>query len=372
MSPDPVRIGLLGAGDIAGRYAETLARAPGVRLVGAAGRSFEAAGARLPGVPILSADDLLRPDVVDLIVNLTPPQAHAETTRRALRAGLHVYSEKPLATTLEDARDLIALAARSNRVLACAPGTILGPAQQTARRMIDAGELGRIWGAAATLIYPGPDLWHHDADRLFAPGAGAVFDMGVYDVAALVHLLGPVRRVAAGGGRARDERTIQAGPRAGERFPVVALTHASALLFFERGATATLTVSFDGPGARRSELEIYGTDGTLGLPRSGDFAGACHLSRAMGRWDEVAPVFPWEGAAWPIGVLDAADAVRTGREPRASATQAFHVLDVLIAINRAIATETLVDVASTTERPDPMPADLFARLVGVQTPELVP
>lgn len=373
MRPGPVRIGLVGLGDIAGRYADTLQAAPGVTLVAGASSSPERALARRSfAMPILSVDDLFARSDVDLVVNLTPPTAHAEITRRALVAGKAVYSEKPLATTLDEARDLIALAEASRCVLACAPATPLGPAQQTARRLIDGGEPGTVWGAAATLVYPGPDLWHHDADRLFARGAGVVMDMGVYDVTALVHLLGPVERVTAGGGRVQTERTIPAGSRAGQRFPVQALTHAVALLSFVGGATATVTLGFDGPGARRTELEIYGSQATLALPRSGEFAGEMTISRAFGRWEPVPPLFGWSDAAWPIGVLDTADALRTGRPPRASADMALHVLEVLLAIERSVAEGLTVEIGSRPTRPEPLSPPHFAGLITLPALELAP
>ncbi|WP_309630168.1 Gfo/Idh/MocA family oxidoreductase [Brevundimonas sp.] len=373
MTPTPVGIGLIGLGDIAGRYADSLRDAPGVRLVACASSSPEQALRRRAfDTPVMSLEDLLSGDEVELVVNLTPPSVHAEVSRRSLRSGKSVYSEKPIATTLEDARDLASLAETSGLLMACAPATAFGPAQQTARSLIDAGELGVLWGAATTLVYPGPDLWHHDADRLFATGAGVVMDMGVYDVAALVHLLGPVARVSAGGGRVRSERTIQAGPRTGERFPVQAITHAVALLGFVSGATATVTVSFDGLGARRSELELYGSTATLALPRSGEFSGDVRITRTLGRWDAVEPVLGWSDAAWSIGVLDAADAIRGQRPPRASAAMAIHVLETLMAIERSIRDGVSVDVASRTERPEPLSAKEFARLVPAVTPEFTP
>ena len=364
---------MIGLGDIAGRYADTLRDNPHVRLVACASSSPERALRRHAfDTPVMSLDDLLTEDEVEMVVNLTPPSVHAEVSRRALRSGKSVYSEKPIATTLEDARDLAAMAEASDLLLACAPATFLGPAQQTARSLIDAGDFGVVWGAAATLIYPGPDLWHHDADRLFATGAGVVMDMGVYDVSALVHLLGPVSRVSAGGGRVHTERTIQAGPRTGERVPVQAITHAVALLGFVSGATATVTVSFDGLGARRSELELYGSTATLALPRSGEFCGDVRITRTLGRWDAVKPVLGWTDAAWSIGVLDAADAFRAQRPPRASAAMAIHVLETLIAMERSIRDGVSIDVASRPARPEPLSAKEFARLVPAVTPEFTP
>jgi predicted dehydrogenase len=373
MTRADIRIGLLGLGDIAGRYARTLDAAPGVTLVAAASSDPVRAEQRHALViPVVSTEALLERDDVDLVVNLTPPSEHAGTTLCALKAGKHVYSEKPLATDFASALSLVAEAEARGLILACAPASFLGPAQQTARQVLERGALGTVWGASASLIYPGPDLWHHDADRLFAAGAGVVFDMGVYDVSALVHLLGPVRAVCAGGGRVQAERSIRKGPRAGERFPVVAITHAVALLRFVSGATATLTLGFDGLGTRRSELEIYGSAASLSLPRSGEFAGDCHIMRELGRWDGLEPAFAWSDAAWPVGVLETANAIRCGRRPRASAETALHVLEVLLAIDHAIRTETSVDVSTRPPSPEPLSALQFADLNSPPIPEPFP
>lgn len=363
---EPLRVAVLGCGDISGRYTEVLGRAPGLKLAAHASQNIESARSRAPdGSDAITVDELFARSDIELLINLTPPLAHAETTRRALEAGFHVYSEKPLASTLEEADRLIALSRARGRTLACAPATFLGPAQQTARRRIDDGELGVLLGGSASLIYPGPDQWHHSPAALFGPAAGPVFDMGVYDVTALVNLLGPVARVAAGGGSARPQRSVQSGPRAGQDFPVLVPTHAAVLLWFRSGAVATLTLSFDGIGASAAGLELYGTASTLSLPRSGVFEGRMRRSSRFGVWEELPADVDWSDSMWAIGVLETADAIRAGRRPRASSDLARHVLEVLTAIQTSIESQEALAVASTVERPEHLrPYDVERLIAG--------
>jgi predicted dehydrogenase len=366
---EPLRVAVLGCGDISRRYIEALSAAPGVRLTACASRTLSSAQSRAPlGCEAVAAEQLFARTDIDLLVNLTPPLAHAETTARALEAGFHVYSEKPLAATLAEADQLIALSRARGLTLACAPATFLGPAQQTARRLIDAGELGQVLGASATMVYPGPDRWHHNPAALFGPAAGPVFDMGVYDVTALVGLFGPVARVSAAGGRARSQRNVGTGPRAGQAFAVEVPTHAAALLSFCSGAVATLTLSFDGVGTSGPGLEIYGTASTLSLPRSGAFDGAIQRSSRFQVWEELETDVGWSDPLWAIGVLETAEAIREGRPPRAGSDLARHVLEVLMAILASIESGETHAIYITSERPEPLrPAD-YDRIAAASTP----
>src|SRR5664279_5667563 len=110
----PLGIGIVGTGNIAAGYARDILTHPEIHLVAASdldpvrAASFaEAHGCRAHA----SLDALLADEAVDVVVNLTVHHAHYEVTRRALEAGRHVYSEKPLALRSGEARELIALAA---------------------------------------------------------------------------------------------------------------------------------------------------------------------------------------------------------------------------------------------------------------------
>ncbi len=361
MASDPslpvAHVGVIGAGDISARYVtamrDTSLLVP--RLIASArGRSAEAQAAE-SGLTAVSVDALLADPGIDLVLNLAPPLAHGALTRRALEAGKHVYSEKPLAGSVSEAEALIALAADRGLMLACAPATTLGPALQTARAVVDAGELGKIVGARATMVYPGPDLWHHNPDHLFGPLAGPLFDMGVYHLTALVALLGPVAHVTASASRSSDRRMIRAGPRAGEQFPVTVPTHVEAGLLLASGIRASALFSFDGFGSKAPGLELFGTRGSLAIAHPSRFEGPVEVSTSLFAWRPApAAVESWSDAMWAIGPAEAWAAFCEARAPRTDAGFACHLLEVLAGIEAAATSDERIVIRTRTERPAPL------------------
>lgn len=194
----PLRIGIIGCGNISGAYLKTLPGLSAVRLVAIAGidleRAREAADG-YPGVRILSVTELLADPEVDTLLNLTIPAAHAEVALAAIAAGKHVYGEKPLAASARTAKVILTAAAQAGVTVGCAPDTVLGTGIQTARRAIDDGRIGRPISATATMVTPGHERWHPNPDLYYAPGGGPLLDVGSYYVTALLTLLGPVTSV---------------------------------------------------------------------------------------------------------------------------------------------------------------------------------
>lgn len=340
-------VGIIGTGDIAPRYLAGIAACAALRIAGIASRSPDRAAALAAqfGTRATDRDSLLADPAVDIIVNLTEPADHAAVTQAALQAGKHVFSEKPLAATVAQGAALVALAEGAGHLLAVAPATTLGPRQQQARRLIASGQLGAIIGASATMVYPGPDLWHHNPAPLFGAAAGPLFDMGVYDVATLVDLLGPVAQVSGFGRRISATRTIRQGPAAGSDFAVAAPTHVVAGLRFADGPLATLTSSFDGFGSAAAGVEVIGTTAALRIGHSSRFEGKFSLSTKLGQWEPLAgEADGWNDDLWIIGLLDLVAAMTDGRQPHCTARRALHHLAVLEAIATAITTGAVVAV----------------------------
>ena len=152
------------------------------------------------------------------------PQPHAAArarrviTSQALAAGKHVYTEKPLATDEVEAAALAREAARRGLRIGCAPDIFLGSAYQAGRAAIDEGAIGEPLSVSAAMLVGGQETWHPNPDIFYADGAGPLFDMGPYYLTAIVALLGPIERVAGFASTRKLERTIEIGPRIGERF----------------------------------------------------------------------------------------------------------------------------------------------------------
>ena len=138
--------GIIGCGNISTSYLRLAPLFKGLDVRAVADVNMAAATARAAefNTKAQSVDDLLANPDIDMIINLTIPDAHFPITKRILEAGKHAYSEKPLVLTLEQGETLRALAKSKGLSVGCAPDTFLGGAHQQARALIDEGRLGRI------------------------------------------------------------------------------------------------------------------------------------------------------------------------------------------------------------------------------------
>jgi predicted dehydrogenase len=353
----PVRVGVIGAGVISTEYLRNLTRFPDldVRVVGDLDEERARAQAEAFGVPRGgSVAAVLDDEEIELVVNLTVPQAHVEVALQALGAGKHVWTEKPIGLDRESTRKLLDAARAAGLRVATAPDTFLGPGLQTTRRIVESGAIGTPLTALTLLQSPGPESWHPNPDFLFQDGAGPLFDLGPYYLTALVQLLGPVSQVSAVTSKARAVRTVGSGPRAGQRFDVTVPTHVAAIYRFAGGATAQSLFSFDSAVKRRT-IEVSGTDGTIAVPDPNTFAGEIVLHRMDGE-EVTTPAVP-APATRGTGVLELARAVRAGRPERASGELGEHVLDVMISTIEAAERGAPVEVGSTVEVAPALPED---------------
>jgi len=351
-----MKVGIVGCGVISEHYAEN-ATAFDFELAACADiqHSFAEALAAKHGIEPLAPDELMADAAIDVVLNLTPPSAHAEVTRAALAAGKHVYSEKPLAPDTATATELVAEAERRGLMLGCAPDTFLGGAFQAARALIDDGAIGEPVAVSAAMLVGGPDLWHPSPEQFFQEGVGPLLDMGPYYLTAIVTLLGPVRAVAGFASTLTGERTVAIGPRAGSRFLVETPSHVATAMELWSGATANLVASFEAADRYVCDLEIHGREGVLALPDANAFGGPLRVRRNRGDWEEVPYQSRGAREARGIGLEDLVKAVEEGRAPRASGRLAVHVVDVARSVLHAAAEERTVEVATRAERPDPLP-----------------
>jgi predicted dehydrogenase len=351
-----VRVGIVGCGVISRHYAQNALAFESFEIVACADLDRRAAEllASEHGLAVASVEELIADPAVDIVLNLTPPEAHVTVIRRALAAGKHVYTEKPLATTVSEAGDLVAEAERRGLRLGCAPDTFLSGPYRAARGLLDAGAIGEPLSVGAAMLVGSQTTWHPNPDIFFADGAGPLLDMGPYYLTAIVALLGPVRRVAGFASTRVLERTIEIGPRAGERFTAETPTHTAAVLELVSGVTANLVASFEASGQYVCELEIHGTQGVLALPDPNAFDGPLRMRRGRGDWEDVP--FASRGAqeARGLGLHDLVEAAAEARPHRASGQLAHHVVDVARTVLDAAVEERTLEVTTGVERPAPM------------------
>jgi len=356
MTAGRVGVGVIGAGVISNQYLENLTSFPDLDVRFVADIDLERAKAQAEKYGVAGSgtvEELLADDAIEIVVNLTIPKVHVEVALQVLAAGKNVWSEKPFSLDRASGKELLEAAHAKGLRVATAPDTFLGAGIQSARRLIENGDIGVPLTALTLMQSPGPESWHPNPDFLFQEGAGPLFDIGPYYLTALVQLFGPVARVSASASKARETRVIGSGPRAGEEFAVTVPTHVSALYEFESGQTAQAVFSFDSK-LGRTQFEVAGADGTLVVPDPNTFEGELLVHGGDG-----IETLPSTGtsAGRGIGVVELARAIRAGVPERASGEQAYHVLDIMVSTIEAGESRTPVDVESTVQVAPALPED---------------
>jgi len=357
-----MKIGIVGCGNISGTYLEVSRIFEDIEVVSCSDIIAERAKEKAIKFNVPKADTvegLLGNREIEVVLNLTPPNAHAEIAMRALNAGKSIYNEKPLAITREDGMRILQLAEEKGVRVGCAPDTFLGGGMQTCRKLIDDGWIGKPIAATACMMGHGPERWHPDPEFFYKIGAGPMMDMGPYYLTALVSLIGPIRRVTGLSKITFTERTILSQPKYGVKIKVEVPTHAIGLMEFANGAIGTITTSNDVWGTRMQRIEIYGTEGTLSVPDPNNFGGPVSVLRTgSDEWKEVPLTHGYAVQSRSVGVADMAKAIKVGRPHRANGKMAYHVLDVINAFQDAADKGMHVELQSTCARPDPLPMGL--------------
>jgi predicted dehydrogenase len=332
-----VRVGVVGCGIVAKVYVEGSTAFDSFDVVACADLDVESAEAfaELHGLKASTVDELIADPSIEVVLNLTPPAAHAPVMRAALEAGKHVYTEKPITTTVAEGRELLAEADRRGLRIGCAPDTFLGAAYEAARELIANGEIGSPLAATATFLVGGPDSWHPNADFFYRAGGGPMLDIAPYYLTAIASLLGPYRAALGLATTPTPERRFGVGPRAGEAFTVDVPTHAVAALQLESGALATVTVSFEAFGQYSSGLVVHGSGGSLELPDANAFGGAVRIRNGNGEWKPVEYESPGAQETRGLGLDEMLRAIGNERPHRASGALGLHVLETALAALRS-------------------------------------
>lgn len=375
-------VGIIGCGNISDTYLKNGPLLGDIDYVACADLRVETAQAKAEtyGLQALPIDELLRRDDIDIILNLTVPAAHAEVSLRAIAAGKHVYTEKPLAISLAEGKSVLAAAAAAKLRVGSAPDTILGPGMQAARAIVDSGRLGDVVTGLATVLSHGMENWHPNPSFFFQKGAGPVLDMGPYYITNLINMLGPIKRVQATGRIGAPERLVTAeGPMKGQSVKVETFTTLNALLSFESGAEIAFLASWDIWHNDLRPIELHGTQGTLRVPDPNNFGGTVAFAEGTGAFsnqDTAGLPFGGDNRLWAgefpyscyrgMGLADMARSIDAGVAHRCSGELGYHALDVMLAIEEAALQHRAVTIASTCERPAALTPGEAARFLAPQ------
>jgi predicted dehydrogenase len=324
-----IRLGVLGCGSVfAGPYARMIDRLHERGRVELRAvydvdeRKRRGAAARYGIDPDLPAPDaVIGSDDVDAVLVLTSMNEHGPLTRAALEAGKHVLVEKPMATELGQARELLELSQRSAGLLVCAPHILLSPTFQALHRCVSDGLIGRVVNARGRYGWSGP-WW---GEWFYRAGGGSLFDLGVYNVTSLCALIGPARRVTAMTGVAIPERVVDGRP-----VRVEAEDNAHLLIDFGESRFAAVTTGFTMQRYRSPAIELYGTEGTAQL-LGDDWApeGWELWQNAEGAWRLYPESDPhWH---WTDGLRHLVDCAESGTPTVTRPEHAYHALEIMLA-----------------------------------------
>lgn len=353
----PLRLGIIGSGDVAHRhYLPVLeADAARVRIASVMDTRLEAAQAFVREIAAWSPeaqafdtlDAMLDTAGLDGVIDLAPAPFHGAVNDTILAAGIPLYTEKPLASTVAEADRLIETAQKAGVTFLSAPGEAATRRMRWLDELVKSGRYGRPTLVLAQHAGPGPAGWREytgDPRPFYGPGVGPVIDHGVYRLHQMTMLLGPVARVQAMGTISVPNRVARGGPLTGQPISVTTPDHVLINLEFANGALGQLLTSFATAASRAPWLEVH-------------LEGAS-ISFGGHSWEMDSPVSiyvddgtPEAEEGWQHGVeipVDDLPVVESGArhfvdvllgeaEPVLTAEHARHVLDIIVQAYASIA-----------------------------------
>ncbi len=363
-----LRVGVLGAGMIATvgyGYLPHLGKiGDRVEVVAIANRGIEKARAVADAYGIARAvaslEELLELDL-DAVVNLLPGPDHFAASTRVLESGRHLVTEKPIASTLEEADRLLDLADRRGLLVVAAPADMLANEWIQARDLVARNAIGKVAFARVQSSHAGAAslAWPVNPSQFYQRGVGALLDLAVYGLTQVTGVLGPVVRVSALSGITVPVRRARGGPFDGLEIPVTAPDNNLILLDFGEATFAVVDGTYNVVASRAPRMEVYGLEGTLLVNRPDEAVPPVEVYRLDAAPGVAGWVTPRTYEIFPVGsdrfaelqrgalIEHLADCLRDGRQPVASGRHARHVLEVMLAAERSATEGRVVDVAST-------------------------
>jgi predicted dehydrogenase len=344
-----IKVAVAGCGRVSVYYLADLTESPYVELVSVcdvvARRAEERA--RAFGVPhhFAEFDRMLDGPPFDLLVNLTAMPFHFPLNQKVLRAGRHVFCEKPIATSLEEGQLLMSDASARGVQLFGAPNAVTSPAFRCMAGIVASGEIGPVHAAHGRYGHGGPS-W---GPWFYRKGGGSLFDLGVYNITTLTGLLGPVQNVAALSGVAIPERMVE-----GDRVQVEADDNIMLLMDHGEAVFSCVQTGFVyGPHRSDWTVELIGTRGSAYLlGHDWDPRGVALCLEAQPDGEPRCP--DQQGYGWEQGASSVAECLAAGRPCAMTGEHAFHVLEVMLAAHQAAETGRRVTVESRFPWPIPL------------------
>ncbi len=366
-------VGIIGCGNILETYLRAENYFNNINFVSCSDIKMELASkiAQENNLKALTVDEALHDDNIDIILNITIPQAHYDVSKKCLLAGKHVYSEKPMSSRYEQGKELLDLAQQNKLYIGNAPDTFLGGGAQLSREFIDSNEIGDVLTGNFIFAFPGAEDFHPNPESWYIEGGGPVLDMGPYFFTAMVNLLGPAKNIRSRGVKFSDKRQYKAGPKKGNHFDVKIPTSYMFSVEFLNNAVIQGFISFDVQNHMRNHIEIYGSHGSMIVPDPNMFGGPVIVSKELGSdWIEHSveskPLgktnitnqsvrsneAPKQSNYRGIGLSEMIYSIENNKEHRCNGELALHVLDIIECAKISSENKEEVSMRSTCKRPN--------------------
>jgi predicted dehydrogenase len=360
MKIQPVKTAIVGCGAISAAYLNTMMNKFKIlEMVACCDKNPEKAEttAQKYGVKVLTLDEILADDSIEIVVNLTTPVAHYPVIKQLLEAGKHVYTEKVLSVELEHAAELVKIADQKNLFLGAAPDTFLGSAIQTARYVVDNGLLGDITSCFCALTRDG-DILNRAFPFTTKPGGGIGFDVGIYTITALLSILGPIKEVSGVVQTRKPERPDYSLDHFGEAFQVECENLMAATIQFDCGTIGNML--FDSNSVfilpEKPSVVLFGTMGVMYMADPNSFGGDVRvILKGNNEPFTMQQSHAFSHECRGLGVAEMAWSMRMGRKNRANKELAYHALEVLHGIVKSSETKSNQVMKSTFEKMPPIP-----------------
>jgi predicted dehydrogenase len=334
-----IRVAVIGCGSVSNRYLPQLQSSSLIEVVSLCDIKYDRALAQNKQYKVNAAtyphiDAMLKGVPFDMMVTLTDMQVHGDLNKKALQAGRHVWSEKPMANTYAEGKALLDLAKAKKLRIWGAPAVVNSPQFAFMSKTIQEGKLGRLASAHGQYGHTGPG-W---SAFFYEKGGGSMPDLGVYNMATLTGLLGPAKAVMAMTSIITPERTVDDKGK----IKVEAEDNAHLLLEHDKGVISHVMCGFNffdthGHEAKDQKLhsiQIFGNKGNMRLIGYDWETNGVVLDNS-----ETAPPQLLEtekgGYEWQEGARVTGESIVTGKEPRINVEHALHVLEIIEAARKS-------------------------------------
>ncbi len=336
-----LRVAVIGCGSVSNRYIPHLQTSAMIEIVSLCDIKYDRALQQNKQYKVNAStyphiDELLKGVPFDMMVTLTDMQVHGDLNRKALMAGKHVWSEKPMANSYAEGKALLELANSKKLRLWGAPAVVNSPQFAFMSKAIQEGKLGRIASAHGQYGHTGP-TW---SAFFYEKGGGSMPDLGVYNIATLTGLLGPAVSVMAMTSIVNPERTVDDKGK----IKVEAEDNAHILLDHGRGVISHVMCGFnyfdphghEAKGQQLHSIQVYGDKGNMRLIGYDWETYGVYLDDS---WDRPATLYEAEtgGYMWQEGATKVGESIVKNTEPRINVLHALHVLEIIEASRKSSA-----------------------------------